>query len=302
MTCAICGHPTAPAVCDWTFRCSNCGLWQSTLTPAIGSRQHALSEADRFRGLEHVRLANFNVIFDRLSRLTRLESLRLLDVGCAYGWFLEAARSRGMAAVGVEPDPATARVARSRGLEVTEGYFPQCLSATDIFDVIVFNDVLEHIPQVHGMLASCAAALTPRGYLVLSVPTSSGTLFWLAQTAARVGWQAPWRRLWQEAFPSPHVYYFNRENLDAALRVHGFARADALDTTVFHPKGLWSRLQFDRQSRVLVNAVLYIALLAVYPVYRLLGRPDTELLIYRREGPLESGERPSARSETGRLP
>ena len=29
-------------------------------------------------------------------------ALRLLDVGCAYGWFLEAARSRGMAAVGVE--------------------------------------------------------------------------------------------------------------------------------------------------------------------------------------------------------
>jgi SAM-dependent methyltransferase len=284
MTCDVCGYPIAAAVCDWTFRCSHCGLWQSTLTPAIGSGEHALSEADRFKGLEHVRLANFNRIFERLSRLTPLESLRLLDVGCAYGWFLEAARSRGMAAVGVEPDPATAHVARSRGLDVTEGYFPQCLSVTDIFDVIVFNDVLEHIPQVHGMLAACAARLTPGGYLVLSVPTSSGTLFWLARAMARLGWQGPWRRLWQEAFPSPHVYYFNRGNLDSALRVHGFVRADAQDTTVFHPKGLWSRMRLDRRSPFVVNVALYLALLAVYPIYRVLGRPDTELLIYRSEG------------------
>lgn len=285
MMCDLCGGPTAPSVCDWTFRCPHCDLWQSTLVPAIGTPEHPLSEDDRFRGLQHIRLANFNRIFERLSRLTTLESLRLLDVGCAYGWFLEAAVSKGMAAVGVEPDTRTAHVARSRGLDVIQGYFPQCLPASKIFDVIVFNDVLEHIPNVHAMLAACARAMAPGGFLVLSVPTSSGTLFWLARVMARLGWKGPWLRLWQQAFPSPHVYYFNRANLDYALRAHGFSQADAQATAVFHPKGLWSRMKFDRRSSAVVNVVLYLGLLAAYPAYRALGRPDTELLIYRHEGP-----------------
>jgi hypothetical protein len=148
----------------------------------------------------------------------------------------------------------------------------------------VFNDVLEHIPDVHGMLAACARTMVRGGYLVLSVPTSSGTLFRLAQMIAGLGWKGPWLRLWQEAFPSPHIYYFNRANLDSALRGHGFSQADAQATTVFHPKGLWSRMKFDRRSPVAVNVALYLGLLAIYPAYRALGRPDTELLIYRYEG------------------
>ena len=272
------------AVCDWTFRCAHCGLWQSTLAPTIESKGHSLNEDDRFRGLEHIRLANFSRIFGQLSRLITLDSRSLLDVGCAYGWFLEAAASNGMAAVGVEPDERTARVARSRGLHVTHGYFPECLPASMIFDVIVFNDVLEHIRDVHVMLAACVAAMPRGGLLVLSIPTSSGTFFRLARAMASVGWNGPWRRLWQEAFPSPHVYYFNRSNLHLALRTHGFSKAYAGGTAVFHPKGLWSRMRLDRRSSGIVNVILYLGLLAAYPVYRALGRPDTELLIYRKDG------------------
>lgn len=287
MICDVCGSPTTRSVSDWAFRCSHCGLWQSTLVPTIDSQEHPLSEDDRFRGLEHIRLVTFGRIFQQLSRLTTLESRRLLDVGCAYGWFLEAAVARRMVAVGVEPDARTAQVARSRGLEVVQGYFPDCLSASDIFDVIVFNDVLEHIPRVHAMLAACTRAMAPGGFLVLSVPTSSGTLFRLARGMARLGWKGPWLRLWQEAFPSPHVYYFNRENLHRALRNHGFSKAHARGTAVFHPKGLWSRMKFDRRSSAIVNVVLYLGLLAAYPIYRALGRPDTELLIYRNDGLLD---------------
>jgi SAM-dependent methyltransferase len=284
-TCDLCGGPVEAAVSDWTFLCGRCGLWKSSLVPAIDDPERHLSESDRFSGLEHVRLSNFERIFERLSRLTDLDSLRLLDIGCAYGWFLEAAVSHRMTAVGVEPDSRTAAMARARGLAVVEGYFPECLGPSDAFDVVVFNDTLEHIPDVQAMLAACSGTLTHGGLLVLSVPTSSGTLFRLARGLTRLGWTGPWRRLWQQAFPSPHVYYFNRENLDAALRAHGFTRVDADRTLVFHPKGLWSRMKFDRRSSRLMNALVYMALLAAYPFYRAFGQPDTELLIYRKCAP-----------------
>ena len=282
MICDVCGGRSVPSVCDWTFRCSECGLWQSSLVPAIDSDDSALSEEDRRKALEQLRLAQVELTLDRLSRLRTLHSARLLDVGCAYGWFLEAAVSRGMVGVGVEPDATTAGAARARGLHVIHGYFPDCLAGAEAFDIVVFNDVLEHIPNVHAMIAACSGILTSEGLLVLSVPTSTGTLFRLALGMARVGYQGPWRRLWQKSFPSPHVYYFNRMNLDRALQAHGFSRVDATETMTFHPTGLWSRMRFNPRSSRVLNLALYLGLLAAYPVYRTLGRADTELLIYRR--------------------
>jgi SAM-dependent methyltransferase len=254
------------------------------LTPGINLDGHALSEDDRFRGLAPIRLANFQTLFEHLSRFTPLESLRVLDVGCAYGWFLEAAAAQRMTAVGIEPDARTAQIARARGLDVIQGYFPDSLPDAASFDVVVFNDALEHIPGVNGILAASGQALKRNGFLVLNLPSSSGSLFRLALIAARLGWLAPWKRLWQMAFPSPHVYYFNRTNLDAALQAHGFQRVAARATRVFHPSGLWSRLKLDRRSHPAANLLLYFELLAAYPFYRLLGSSDTELLIYRYDG------------------
>jgi SAM-dependent methyltransferase len=272
------------AVTSWTYRCPHCGLWRSTLTPGINVDGHALSEEDRFRGLAPIRLANFRTVFEHLSIFTPLESLRVLDVGCAYGWFLEAAMARRMTAVGLEPDARTAQIARAKGLDVVQGYFPDSLPDAASFDVVVFNDVLEHIPGVNRILAASGQALKRNGFLVLNLPSSSGSLFRLASIAARLGWLAPWKRLWQLAFPSPHVYYFNRTNLDVALQAHGFHRVAARSTRVFHPKGLWSRLKLDKRSHPAANMLLYLVLLAAYPFYRVLGSSDTELLICRYDG------------------
>ena len=284
MTCEVCRGVMKSAVTSWTYRCPHCGLWRSTLTSGINLDGHSLSEEDRLRGLEPIRLSNFQAVFAHLSSVTPLESLRLLDVGCAYGWFLEAAVAHRMTAVGIEPDARTVQIARAKGLEVIQGYFPDSLPSGATFDVVVFNDVLEHIPGLNRILSAARQVLKRNGLLVLNLPSSAGLLFRLAAIAARVGWVKPWERLWQVAFPSPHVYYFNRTNLDAALRAHGFHRIAARATMTFHPAGLWSRLKFDKRSGAAANVFLYVPLLAAYPVYRLLGRSDTELLIYRDDG------------------
>jgi SAM-dependent methyltransferase len=257
-------------------------LWQSTLEPAIDSGSHALDEEHRAEALRPIRDANFERILARLSALMRLEGRRLLDVGCGHGWFLTAANACGMQTCGIEPDSRIAGVARTNGLQILNGYFPACLEPGDTFDVVVFNDVLEHIPGVHHTLAACAATIPPGGFLVLSVPTSAGTLFRLARWLAAWGIRGPWHRLWQKAFPSPHLYYFDRGNLELALRDHGFSAAHAEGTDVFRPRGLWARMRFDRHGSIVASAALYVGLLLLYPIYRLAGRADTDLLIYRR--------------------
>ncbi len=114
------------------------------------------------------------------------------------------------------------------------------------------------------------------------MPTSAGTLFRLARVLAAIGVHGPWQRLWQTAFPSPHVYYFNRANLARALRQHGFTAVHSEGTDVFRPKGLWARMRFDRNSSLLVSVVLYAGLLLLHPLYLAFGRADTDLLISRR--------------------
>jgi hypothetical protein len=134
------------------------------------------------------------------------------------------------------------------------------------------------------MLAACASVIAPGGFLVLSVPTSAGTLFRLARLLAAAGFPGPWERLWQKAFPSPHRYYFNRTVLGLASGRHGFTPAVAEGSTTIRLRGLWARMRFDKRSSTLASIVQYLGVLLLYPVYVLLAHPDTELLIYRYDG------------------
>jgi SAM-dependent methyltransferase len=279
--CGVCGRRTARQTSAWTFHCANCGLWQSTLEHSIDDQDHALCEDSRVTALEDLRRDNFARIFEHLSALMPPGHRRLLDVGCAYGWFLSAAAEQGIDGIGIEPDAYTAAAAQARGLQVIPGYFPESLPAGQTFDAVAFNDVLEHIPDVHRMLAACAQVLEPGGLLVLSVPTSEGTLFKIARALAAIGIVGPWERLWQKPFPSPHHYYFNRHVLDLAVARHGFTPLVAEGSTTIKLRGLWARMRFDRRSSMLANLLLYLGVLILYPVYVLFRHADTELFIYR---------------------
>ena len=74
---------------------------------------------------------------------------RVLDVGCHMGAFGRAIKIRGDAEVwGIEPNPSTA-IAASKLLDrVVVGFFSEDVALPDhYFDAIVFNDVLEHMPD-----------------------------------------------------------------------------------------------------------------------------------------------------------
>ena len=129
------------------FECTRCGYLASDLEPAIGDPDCAtMDEGLRGEALQGLRRQNFERILDVLEPMRTPGNARLLDVGCAHGWFLEAARARGYDALGLEPDAAIAALARGKGLGVIDGYFPDALPAGERYDVITFNDVYEHLP------------------------------------------------------------------------------------------------------------------------------------------------------------
>jgi 2-polyprenyl-3-methyl-5-hydroxy-6-metoxy-1,4-benzoquinol methylase len=100
------------------------------------------------------------------------ERVRVLDVGCGTGSVtLVANRGKGNQVLAIEPDAQRSAVARDRGIEVLCGFLDEeFLAQKGPFDVIVFSDVLEHLPSPDDMLKLAIRGLKPGGIILASVP------------------------------------------------------------------------------------------------------------------------------------
>jgi 2-polyprenyl-3-methyl-5-hydroxy-6-metoxy-1,4-benzoquinol methylase len=97
----------------------------------------------------------------------------LLEIGCADGGFLAAARSAGFDVLGVEPAPGIAEAARARhGVEVITGFVEDVDLGHRVFDAVCGWHVLEHIREPAGVLGRVLGAVRPGGVLALEVPNA----------------------------------------------------------------------------------------------------------------------------------
>jgi SAM-dependent methyltransferase len=153
---------------------------------------------------------------DYLRRIGRHQAGgRLLDVGCAHGFFLDEARRRGYQVAGVEFHPDMAAFARQAlGLEVAQGLWSDVDPPPGPFDVVTFNDTLEYLTDPVVGLQKAASVLTPGG--IVFVKTPNAAYFRLRHAVARrVG-----RDLGGgEAFgPSTRVVHFTVGTLRRAVK------------------------------------------------------------------------------------
>jgi 2-polyprenyl-3-methyl-5-hydroxy-6-metoxy-1,4-benzoquinol methylase len=99
---------------------------------------------------------------------------RLLDVGCAHGFFLMTARERGYHVCGIEPSPALARVAREiLNIPILQGRVDEIALEDREWDVITFTDSLEYLPNPVRDLRRLMRNLVPGGLLFLKVPNGN---------------------------------------------------------------------------------------------------------------------------------
>lgn len=280
-SCVVCGSPMRERIAPWTARCDGCGAWRSALEHEInGQLAERIDIAARTAGLEGLRRRNARNVLALLGA-GRVAGARVLDVGCGYGWFLEEARDAGAEPEGVEPDEAVARVARSTGLPVHVGYFPDAIRQAGAFDVVTFNDVLEHIPDVRGALEALRAILRPHGTLVVSIPNARGLAYRVACSLRRIGVQGPYERLWQRELPSPHLHYFSPAALTALVESCGFIVESVQPLEAISRKGLWRRVHtLDRPNPI--SVLQWGVLWAVAPALNHRRTSDILLLVARR--------------------
>lgn len=291
MNCMVCTHQMNGPFRGYWFECTNCGFLASNLAPAIGQQEahETIDEESRLQALQPLRESNFEQMLDRQARLTPTESLSLLEVGCGHGWFLQAAASRGYRTLGIEPDPVIAAHAKSIGLDVIEGYFPDALSPQARFDLIAFNDVFEHLPDPKSAALASFACLRPGGMLLLTLPSSKGALFRIARTLSALGFSGPLDRMWQRGFPSPHISYFHPQALASFLLGYGFREVYRGSLPSLSRAGLWKRLTYDRQTSRFKAALLFPMLYLLSPIIQLFPA-DISFQVFRKAAPEDEQE------------
>ncbi|HZN36398.1 MAG TPA: class I SAM-dependent methyltransferase [Pirellulaceae bacterium] len=176
---------------EWSFeRCESCGSAHLRPFPVAEqiagfyprvytfAPQHAASPVQRW--LAQLEFALFFRpvyraqvrIIDRLVR-PATSIARLLDIGCGQGLRLIEFRRRGYDCHGIDIDAAAvAAVQKQHGIPAVCGdlatledhYPPQS------FDVITAFCLLEHVPDVAGLLRQCFELLRPGGWMVGVVP------------------------------------------------------------------------------------------------------------------------------------
>jgi len=148
----------------------------------------------------------------RLARVRRfVPGGRLLEVGCAGGDLLLAARAAGFEVAGVDPDPGTSAHCRDAlGLSVETATATGAALPAGVFDVACAFHVLEHVPSPRATVAALRRALRPGGVLALELPVADGP--WLRLLGAR----------WRQLIPG-HLTFFTSATLTRLLEGEGLA-------------------------------------------------------------------------------
>jgi SAM-dependent methyltransferase len=97
----------------------------------------------------------------------------VLDAGCGAGEFVEEFARRGADSSGVEFNAEKVAGYRQRHPDsprVTQGDIARIAAPDASFDLILFNEVLEHVPEEEAALAEAHRLLRPRGILALFGP------------------------------------------------------------------------------------------------------------------------------------
>jgi SAM-dependent methyltransferase len=112
-----------------------------------------------------------------IRKLTGRTAGRILEIGCAGGWFLKAAREQGWEGRGIEISGEAAEFAGTKlGLDVFCGELAEAGFPSGSFDVVYMADVLEHVPEPVAFMREVNTVLARGGQVVVCGPTALNAL------------------------------------------------------------------------------------------------------------------------------
>ena len=270
--CLLCGNSTANRLLFQLSRpvvkCRACNLVFAVPKDSI-AQSRDYNESYYRQGIYADYLEERISIGKNAGRILReLETLvrgrTLLDVGCAAGFFLEAARARGWTVRGLDVSSYASEYARRElNLDVESGSIESTTESSSKFDVVTLWDTIEHLSRPDLALINIRRRLKSEGMLALTTGDYGSLLRRL--TGKR------WR-----LFTDPtHNFFFDEATLKRLLNQTGFEVVRIIRT------GKWvslsmvlhqSPLPFKKRAQASFSAIhlnpsLYVNLYDVMTVF-----------------------------------
>ena len=156
------------------------------------------------------------------------------------------------------------------------------MSAFLIIAASCFNDVFEHIPDINELVESLRNDLADDGLLIINLPMSTGIFYRLATFQHKLGFNSNLTRMWQFNFHSPHMNYFNEQNMKLLLGKHSFDCLSVLKLNTLDFTSIRERILADKGVNKAKAAIMTTSLTVLKPVI-LSSEPDIKVFFFRKK-------------------
>jgi len=198
-------------------RCAGCGLLYINPQPA-DEEISALYNEDYYKpwGLDtdssvvgEMKMASFYMKLEIVEKT--IKKGKVLDIGCATGFFLESAEARGWDVYGVEISEYSAGIAGEKvGADrVFNGSLMEAKYEDGFFDVVFMSDLIEHIKDIDNFMGEVRRILKKGGITAIVTPNEAS----LSRKITGSFWPH---------FKMEHLLYFSPSTMERVLERAGF--------------------------------------------------------------------------------
>jgi SAM-dependent methyltransferase len=155
------------------YVCERCFLVQ---LPAVETPENIFTDYAYFSSYSDSWLAHARAYCETMTRRLDLRSTsRVIEIASNDGYLLQYFVSAGIPVLGIEPAANVAAVARERGVETLVRFFGVA-AASELAgegrtaDLLLGNNVLAHVPDLHDFVQGLRIALKPGGTITMEFP------------------------------------------------------------------------------------------------------------------------------------
>ena len=213
-------------------KCLNCGLiFSNPILPLTQiAKLYKDSTFDYAPESKYLK-KTYGAVLERMLPRMDVQKIRLLDIGCGNGFFLERAGELGVKHVfGVEPSiPAIKIAPKHLQSKIKASIFKLGLYRPHTFDIVCCFHTLDHVIDPTAFIKEAHQILSKDGQVSVIVHDTGGL------SVKLFGEKSP-------IFDIEHIYLFNKATLRRIFMMCGFKTADVFDIENEYPLVYWFRM------------------------------------------------------------
>ncbi len=254
--CIICNNQFQK-LNEYVYKCNQCKFLKSNLKPGFGREIEGISE---------VRKNNFKIIIKKIKSI-ETKNIKILEIGSGNGFFIEECNKAEIDITGSEADEEQLSLLKKKYNKIIKLRLPFDFSTNNFnntFDYIIFNDVFEHLENLELVLSQLKSILNDEGKIVLNLPSSDGLIFKTSNLLRKIGITNFYDRLWQKGLSSPHLSYFNSNNLSKFVCKNGYKQIYESSLRTVSRNKNFERLNSTINNKLICHFLSYTLFLFYY--------------------------------------